>query len=133
MPRTLINPDSLKERTATLGYAPATRAGDMVYLSGVIAALGEGETGTDETYAAAVNTAFEEIDMILKEAGGSMADIVDITSYHVNMHDHLNPLFGVKEKWMPGDPPAWTVIGTTELYDPLGFVEIKVTAYIPQS
>ena len=132
MPRTPIVPESLKETYDTLHYAPATRAGDMVYVSGVIAALEDGQTGTDEEYAAAVDEAFAQIDMILKEAGGSLDDVVDITSYHVDMMKHLAPLARVKDKWMPAPYPSMTVIGTTGLYNPLGFVEIKVTAHIPQ-
>lgn len=132
MPRAPIIPASLKDTYDRLHFAPATRAGDMVYLSGVIAALEEGQAGTDEEYAAAVDQAFTQIDMVLREAGGSMADIVDITSYHVDAPKHLLALAGVKDKWIPEPYPSWTVIGTTGLFNPLGFVEIKVIAYIPQ-
>ncbi|MEM9667806.1 MAG: Rid family hydrolase [Pseudomonadota bacterium] len=132
MPRTPIVPASLKENYDTLHYAPATRAGDMVYTSGVIAALKEGEEGTDEQYAAAVDEALTQIDMILKEAGGSMDDVVDITSYHINMMSNLFAMARIKDKWMPEPYPSLTAIGVAELYDPLGFVEIRVSAYIPQ-
>lgn len=132
MPFEPIVPDALRETYETLQYAPATRAGDMVFLSGVIAALKEGETGTDAEYVAAAEQAFEEIEMILKEAGGSIADIVDVTSYHVDFAKHVGPLMQVKAKWMPAPYPAWTLIGITNLYNPLGFVEIKANAYIPR-
>ena len=132
MPRTPIIPPSLQDNYDNLHFAPATRAGDMVYLSGVIAALKDGQSGTEEEYAAATEGAFAEIEMVLNEAGGSIADIVDITSYHVDMMKHLAPLAVVKDKWIKEPYPSWTVIGTTGLYNPLGFVEIKVTAYIPQ-
>ncbi len=132
MPMTPIIPPSLRETYDTLHFAPAARAGDMVYLSGVIAALKDGETGTDEEYMAAAEEAFEEIDMVLKEAGGGMTDIVEATSYHVDFRKHLQPMMMVKEKWLPAPYPGWTLIGVSELFNPLGFVEIKVTAHIPQ-
>ena len=132
MPRTPIIPASHQASYDQMHFAPATRAGDMVYLSGVIAALKEGQSGTDEDYAAAADEAFAEIELVLKEAGGSLADIVDITSYHVDMMKHLMVLAGIKDKWILAPYPSWTVIGTTGLFNPLGFVEIKVTAYIPQ-
>ena len=129
----MIVPESLKARTEELQYAPAVRAGDMVFLSGVIAALKDGEAATDEAYFRATDEAFAEIDMILREAGGSVADIVDMTGYHVDFRGHLGPVMQAKAKWMPGpDFPAFTLIGITELYNPLGFVEIKVRAYIPE-
>ena len=132
MPKMIV-PASLKERTEQLQFAPAVRAGDMIYLSGVIAALKDGEDSTDDAYFRATDEAFAEIDMVLKEAGGSIADVVDMTGYHVDFKSHLGPVMAAKAKWFPGpDFPAYTLIGTTELYDPLGFVEIKVRAYIPE-
>lgn len=132
MPKMIV-PESLKERTGQMQYAPAVRAGDMVFLSGVIASLKEGETPSDEAYFRGADEAFAEIDMIVKEAGGSFADIVDMTGYHVDPNSHLMPLMQVKAKWMPGPFfSAYTLIGITELYDPLGFVEFKVRAYIPE-
>lgn len=127
-----IIPASHQETYETLQFAPAVRAGDMVYLSGVIAALKEGEAGTDAEYATATEEAFEEISAVLKEAGGTVADIVDITSYHVDFQKHLGPMMGVKAKWLPKPYPAWTLIGITSLYNPLGFVEIKVNAHVPR-
>ena len=44
----MIVPDSLKERTEQMQFAPAVRAGDMVFCSGVMAALKEGEAASDE-------------------------------------------------------------------------------------
>ncbi len=128
----VIIPDSLKETYDTLHYAPAVRAGDLIFLSGVIAALKEGETGTEAEYVAAAEQAFAEMEMILKEAGASMADVVDVTSFHVDYAKHLGPLMAVKEKYFPAPYPAWTLIGTTELFNPLGFVELKATAYAPR-
>ena len=132
MPKEVIIPESLQSTYDTLHYAPATRAGDMLYLSGVIATLQDGETGTDEEYTAASNRAFARIDMVLKEAGASMADIVDITSFHVGIAKHIYPLAAAKDEWLQEPYPCWTVIGTTELFEPNAFVEIKVTAYCPK-
>lgn len=129
----MIVPAALKERTETLEYAPAVRAGDMVFLSGVIAALKEGETASDEAYFRATDEAFAEIDMILREAGGTVANIVDMTGYHVDFQSHIGPVMQAKSKWMPGPNfSAFTLIGISELYDPLGFLEIKARAYIPK-
>ena len=131
MPKMIV-PESLKERTEQLQFAPAVRAGDMVYCSGVIAALHEGEAPSDDAYFRAADEAFAEIDMILKAAGGSLADVVDMTGYHIDHKSHLGPVMAAKAKWMPGpDFSAYTLIGITELYDPLGFVELKARAYIP--
>lgn len=128
----MIVPDSLKPRTEQMQFAPAVRAGDMVFCSGVIAALQEGEAATDEAYYRATDEAFAEIEMILKEAGGSMADVVDMTGYHVDFEKHMGPMFQARAKWMPGPFfSCYTLIGISSLFNPLGFVELKARAYIP--
>ena len=132
MPKMIV-PDSLKDRTEQLQFAPAVRAGDMVFCSGVIAALKEGEPPSDEAYFRATDEAFAEIDMILREAGGSIADVVDMTGYHIDFERHMGPMFQAKAKWMPGPFfSCYTLIGISALYDPLGFVELKARAYIPE-
>ena len=129
----MIVPETLRERTDQMQFAPAVRAGDMVFCSGVIAALKEGEDPTEEAYFRAADEAFAEIDMILKEAGGSLADVVDITGYHVDFETHMAPMFRAKAKWMPGPFfSCYTLIGISSLFNPLGFVELKARAYIPR-
>ena len=129
----MIVPEALKERTEELQYAPAVRAGDMVFCSGVIAALNEGEEATDEAYFRGADEAFAEIDMILRAAGGSLADVGDLTGYHVDFESHMAPMMRAKAKWMPGPFfSCYTLIGISSLYNPLGFVELKARAYIPE-
>ncbi len=131
MPKMIV-PEALKERTEQMQFAPAVRAGDMVFCSGVIAALQEGEAASEEAYFRAADEAFAEIDVILKEAGGSMADVVDITGYHIDFENHMAPMFRAKAKWMPGPFfSCYTLIGISSLFNPLGFVELKARAYIP--
>jgi enamine deaminase RidA (YjgF/YER057c/UK114 family) len=132
MPKMIV-PEQLKDRTEQLQFAPAVRAGDMVFCSGVIAALQDGEDATDEAYFRAADEAFAEIDMVLRDAGGSLADVVDMTGYHVgDFTVHLNPVMAAKAKWMPGPFfSCYTLIGISSLYNPLGFVELKARAYIP--
>ena len=133
MPKMIV-PDTLKERTEQMQVAPAVRAGDMVFLSGVIAALQEGEAPSDDAYFRGADQAFEEIDMILREDGESMSDVVDMTEYHVGeFNAHLMPVMQAKAKWMPGPFfSCYTLIGISALFNPLGFVELKARAYIPQ-
>jgi len=131
---TMIVPESLQERTEQMQFAPAVRAGDMVFCSGVIAALQEGEDASDDAYFRATDEAFAEIYMILREAGGSLADVVDMTGYHVgDFNAHLTPVMRAKAKWMPGPFfSCYTLIGIASLFNPLGFVELKARAYIPE-
>ncbi|MFK7896708.1 MAG: RidA family protein [Myxococcota bacterium] len=115
-----------------LHFAPAVRSGDMLYLSGVIGALAEGEEAGDAAYAAGTHRAFKQIEVVLGEAGAKFEDIVSMTSFHVGMGKHLGALAAVKDEYLPEPYPAWTVIGVSELFDPRGFVEIQVIARLPE-
>ncbi|HVM22859.1 MAG TPA: Rid family hydrolase [Sphingomicrobium sp.] len=60
------------------GYADAIVAGDTIYLSGVVAGSRPGEADLKPAF----QRAFEKIGGVLKRAGASWDDVVDITSFH---------------------------------------------------
>lgn len=126
--RDTIVPASLQETYDTLQYAPATRAGDMLYLSGVVATVAEGETSVEP----AIERSFDDIEMILAQSGASWADVVDVTSYTTDLDAHLGPLWGVKAERVGAPYPSWTLIGVDRLYGgDAAIIETKVTAYLP--
>lgn len=127
----VIVPEAWQETYDNFQYAPAVRAGDMLYLSGVVVRLKEGETDAD--ISAAVNRAFDMIDGILAEAGADWSDVVDVTSYHTDFDAHFNQMWAVKMQRVAAPYPAWTAIGIDRLYGgDSAIIEIKVTAYLPQ-
>ena len=101
-------------------FAPAYRVGDTLYVSGVI---GNGEDLEDE-----MASAFENLASVLEAAGYSMADVVDMTSFHVDMSSTLGAFMAARDAVMSEPWPAWTAIGCTELAIPGGRAEVKVTA-----
>lgn len=126
--RQTIVPDALAQTYDELQYAPATRAGDMLYLSGVLAIVEDGETSIEP----AIERSFDEIEMILAEAGADWSDVVDVTSYTTDLDAHLGPLWGIKAERVAAPYPSWTLIGVDRLYGGDGaIIETKVTAYLP--
>lgn len=131
MPRTAIVPEAMKENYESFQFAPAMRAGDMLYLSGVVVTLAEGESPDDIT--PAVTRAFDEIELVLAEAGASWNDVVDVTSYLTDLDRDLGPMWAVKGERVPAPYPAWTAIGVSRLFGgDAAIIEIKVTAYLPE-
>lgn len=102
-------------------YSDAVRVGDLVFLSGVVSG--------DPDPARQFRNIFERIDRILQEAGSGLDRIVDMTTYHVDMHEHIEDFMEVKSEYVP-DLPSWTAVGVTELYSPRAFVEVKVIAAV---
>ena len=101
-------------------FAPAYRVGDTLYVSGVI---GTGESLEDE-----FADAFASLADVLAAAGYSLADVVEMTSFHVDMSDTLGAFMKARDAAMTAPWPAWTAIGCTELAIPAGRAEVKVTA-----
>lgn len=101
-------------------FAPAYRVGDTLYVSGVI---GSGDSLEDE-----FSSAFESLSSVLDAAGFTLSDIVEMTSFHVNMSETLAAFMAARDAAMTPPWPAWTAIGCTELAMPGGRAEVKVTA-----
>src|SRR5574337_624745 len=126
--RQAIIPQGMEAVYEKVRYAPAVRVGDTVYVSGQI--------GRDENMQlveppeAQIVQAFENLKKVMEAAGGSMADIVDLTSFHTDMRQL--PLFmEIKDRYLKADFPAWTAIGAASLCGAPGYiVEIKATAVL---
>ncbi|NQV22697.1 MAG: RidA family protein [Rhodospirillales bacterium] len=107
-------------------FAPATRVGDRLYVSGQIGfADGLGVSDDPETQFTA---AFEHVKAVLAGAGKTLADIVDMTTFHVGLQQHAATFMAVKDRYIEAPYPSWTAIGISELFVPGALVEIKVIA-----
>lgn len=114
------------------GYSAAIKSGDLLFVSGQVGVHDDGAAITEP--AAQIEHAFENLRLVLDTAGCSMGDIVDVTSFHVDMHRHFDVFRAVKQKTFPTAPfPNWTAVGVTTLVDPSLIFEIKVIAQIPKA
>lgn len=128
----VIVPDDRRSSYENWGYAPAIRVGNTIYLSGVVSGL-SGEGSYEERYARGFRRALEHIESVLEEAGASLDDVVDITSFHTDLQRQLEVAVKVRMEIMSPPHPAWTAVGTTALATPDGVTEIKVVAYVDQA
>ena len=124
-----VVPGPLRSVYADFKYAPAMRVDNVLYLSGVVAIRKDGETSDTP----AIMRAFNEIEMILAEAGADWSHAVDVTTYLTDFDGQIGPLWAVKENRVPAPYPAWTAIGVSRLYGgEAAIIEIKVTAHLPK-
>lgn len=111
--------------------APAIRTGDFVHISGVVGYIRSDQERTPETYEAAIRDTFQRVEGVLNEAGASWSDVVEMTSFHVDMREHQEIFRTVREEFVTDHPyPAWTGIGVDALWADSLFVEIRVIAYL---
>lgn len=115
------------------------RAGDFIFVSGTSArrvddsiAGAERDAGGREVRDIRVQTraVLENIRDILAGAGATLTDVVEVSTYLVNMSD-----FGgyneVYSEFFGYDGPARTTVAVAELPHPQLLIEIKVVAYRP--
>lgn len=106
-----------------IGYAPAVLADKRLYIAGQIGRNDRRELVAEKE--AQFVQVFENLKRILEEAGGSFADLVEVTSYHTDMRD-LPLYMAVRNRYMEGCYPAWTAIGAASLCGVPGyFLEVK--------
>ena len=119
-------------------FAAARRAGNVLYVSGVIAGPEKGEGRDVEAFKTQLRRAFGDLKATLAAAGADFSKVVMINSFHVwtggnfegDQSVQLSAFIAVKDEFMPPPHPAWTAIGTTGLAIPAGVVEIQVIAHL---
>lgn len=127
--REAIIPAGMEAVYEKIGYAPAIKVGDTVYLSGQIGRDAAMQLVEDRD--AQIVQAFENLKRVLEAAGASLADVVDLTSFHTDMRDL--PLFmQVRDRYFHAHPrSAWTAVGAHMLGGSPGYiVEIKAVAVL---
>lgn len=124
--RQIILPDSMKTLADRAGYAPAVKVGHAVYCAGQVGRTADLQVIADPE--AQFAAAWENLRVVLAEAGCTFEDVVDMTTYHVDMSTHMDVFRAVKDRTFPRGLCAWTCIGVSELARPGLLVEIKCTA-----
>jgi enamine deaminase RidA (YjgF/YER057c/UK114 family) len=120
-------------------YAAVRRAGDMIYVSGVIVGRRESEGKDLEAFKTQTRRAFDRLKRTLHAAGAGFRDVVMINSFHVwqgpNLEATRDEQFAafqqVMDEYMDPPWPAWTAVGTTGLLSDGGVVEIQLIARAP--
>ncbi|WP_151704241.1 RidA family protein [Nitrincola alkalilacustris] len=132
----------IQEKARPRGTFPhVKRAGDFLFVSGTSSRLPDNtfegvkvdEMGvTQLDIRAQTRAVISNIRDILNAVGAGLEDVVDVTSFLVNMND-----FGgyneVYSEFFGYDGPARTTVAVHQLPHPHLVIEIKVTAYCPQS
>ncbi len=125
--RRSVIPDGMQRLHDQFHFSPAVRVGKHVFCSGQIGTGPDGKLDPDP--AAQIANAFGNLRSLLEEAGASLADVVEMTSFHVGFNEHIGVFMQVRDGFLEEPYPAWTAIGVSELAFG-ALVEIKVRAIV---
>lgn len=121
-------------------YPHAKRVGDFVFVSGTSARRADNSIDGAEVDAmgttrldirAQTRAVLDNIDAILAEFDSGLVDLVEVTTFLVNMNDFggYNEVYG---EFFDYDGPARTTVAVHQLPHPHLLIEIKAVAHVPR-
>ncbi len=111
-------------------WSNCIRVGDMVFVSGMVARVGDKIEGADEYEQSRI--IFGKIKDLVEAAGGQMNDVVKVTIFVVNIRNNTK-VWQARREFFTGDFPASTLVEIRALATPDTLVEIEAVAMIGSS
>jgi len=111
-------------------YSAAIRSGGFLFVSGQVGSRDDGSP--EPVFEKQVQLAFDNLTAVLKAAGCTFDDVVDVTTFHTDPRAQWETVAALRLQEIGDLPyPNWTAVGVNWL---AGFdFEIKVIARLPQS
>ena len=123
-----VVPESGKSAYKHFHFSQAVKSGGLLLCSGQVGTNPDHsipESAEDE-----FRNAWQAVGEVLKEAGLGFEDIVEYTSYHVELGKNMKAFMKARDEVLSEPWPAWTAIGIKELFMPGARVEIRVIAQL---
>ncbi len=106
-----------------------TGAQTILFISGQVDYDGKGGPGHPGDFSGQARATFAALKAQVEAAGGTMASIVKINTYLVDIR-HRNELAAIREEFFGKKAPASTLVGVTALAQPGWLIEIEAIAII---
>ena len=118
------NPDNKPQ-----GFSPATRVGNLVFVSGQVSTDAAGALVGEGDSAAQSQQCFVNVEAALGAAGAGMDDVTKITAFLVNVDDY--PAYAQARLCrFPEDGPASSTVVVKALAFPEYLVEVEAIAVV---
>jgi enamine deaminase RidA (YjgF/YER057c/UK114 family) len=113
------------EWPARYTFSPATRVGNLVFLSGTTATDDAGNIVGPGDIVAQTRRIFEKFSLILQSVGGNLSNIVETTDYVLSFEEY-NKTAALRRELFKGPPwPAATGVMVAGLIREGALIEIK--------
>jgi len=111
-------------------YTDAVRAGDLVFVSGIVAMDREGQLVGGADVVAQARQVFQNMREVLAAAGCGFEDVVRVTIYLTDVDDRpsINP---VRQEVFGEARPASTLVEVPRLAVPGAKIEVEAVALLP--
>ncbi len=124
----VVNSEAHAQTYERSHFSQAVKSNGLMFCSGVIGTGADGKVPAD--LSEEFRNAFNGVAQVLAQENLDFSDVVEATTYHVDMADTLGPFFAVRDEFLSPPWSAWTAIGCTGLAVRGAHVEIRVTAQL---
>jgi enamine deaminase RidA (YjgF/YER057c/UK114 family) len=128
MPARSIIPAEMEPYYESWRMSPGLEHNGVVYFTGMTGTVKGVVSNDPETQ---MREAFRKVGLVLEEAGLGFGDILEMTTYHVGLRDHLELFKAVRAEHVVDPYPAWTAIEVSGFATAGVIVEIRVIAKRP--
>ena len=110
-------------------YTDAVRAGDILFVSGIVPVDGEGRIVGGDDVVAQARQVFENMRSVLAAAGAGPQDVVKVTVFLTDVDDRaaINP---VRQEFFGAARPASTLVEISRLAVPGAKIEVEAVAVL---
>jgi enamine deaminase RidA (YjgF/YER057c/UK114 family) len=127
--RRLIVPPGMEALLERFRYAPGVLVDDTLHIAGMVGRRPDLSV-VEDTEAQFVQ-AFENVGAVLRAAGGSFADVIELETWFLRFPADLPLFMQVKDRFLTGPAyPTWTGFGVASFSTPGIVCEIKCTAVL---
>lgn len=126
----IVNPPAVHS-TEGVGYSHVARVGNTLYIAGQIALDPQGNLVGDGDIQAQVRQTYANLRAICEHFGGSLANIVKLTTYLTD-RAHLPGFRIVRNETLAAPFPPNTLLFISGLADPRYLIEIEAIAILDE-
>ena len=114
---------------STVGYSHVAKAGNTLYIAGQVAKDKEGNLIGKGDFETQVRQVYTNLQNILNESGGSLQNIVKMTSF-LTHYSYIETFRSVRNEFFPDPQPPNTLLFVESLALPEFLVEIEAIAVL---
>ena len=126
-----IVPAGLEVLHAERGHSPGVRVGPLLLISGMLGR--DAELAVVAEPEAQMMQLFENLGLVLAEAGCGWRDLAELTAYFTHLPRDFELFMEVRNRFIGEPYPAMTMIGIAELAQPGLICEVKGVAILPDA
>ncbi len=121
-----IVPTELQSYYDDWHMSPGLVCGDFLFLTGMTGVRSDGSVSNDPEEQ--IRDGFKKIEWVLQKAGTDFSHLVEMTTYHVGLREHVELFKSIRAEFVSEPYPAWTAIEVSGFITEGAIVEIRAIA-----